>query len=162
MYRVKGVDFFGDTFEASDPVEIRTPGSTPVENSPATGAPTIGGTVQVGETLTADTSSISDEDGLDNAAFRYQWLADDSGIAGATGSGYTLADADEGRAIRVRATFTDDVGNVESLTSEATAAVESRPNRPATGAPTIGGTAQVDRRSRRTRQAYQTRTVWTT
>ena len=33
-------------------------------NSPATGTPTISGIAQVGETLTADTSGIADEDGL--------------------------------------------------------------------------------------------------
>ena len=33
-------------------------------NSPATGAPAITGTAQVGETLTADTSGIADADGL--------------------------------------------------------------------------------------------------
>ena len=37
-------------------------------NNPATGAPAISGTAQVGETLTADTSGITDVDGLDNAA----------------------------------------------------------------------------------------------
>ena len=37
----------------------------PESNTPATGAPTIGGTAQVGETLTADTSGIADTDGLD-------------------------------------------------------------------------------------------------
>ena len=44
-----------------------------VQNSPATGAPAISGTAQVGETLTADTSGISDADGLDNVAYSYQW-----------------------------------------------------------------------------------------
>ena len=38
--------------------------AAPRENNEATGAPTISGTVQVGETLTADTSGISDADGL--------------------------------------------------------------------------------------------------
>ena len=42
------------------------------DNSPATGAPTITGTAQVGETLAADTSGIADADGLTNAAFTYQ------------------------------------------------------------------------------------------
>ena len=112
-------------------------------NSAATGAPTISGTVQVGETLTVDTSGIADDDGLTNVTFTYQWLADDAGIAGATGSTYTLADADEGKAIQVRVSFTDDAGNGETLTSAATAEVEAKPNRPATGAPTITGTAQV-------------------
>ena len=75
------------------------------------------------ETLTADTSGIADADGLDNAAFSHQWLADGIDISGATGSTYTLTDSDEGKAIRVRVSFTDDGGNEEELTSEATAAV---------------------------------------
>ena len=112
-------------------------------NNPATGAPTISGTAQVGETLTADTTGIADEDGLDNADFSYQWLADDTDISGETGSAYTLADADEGNTVKVRVSFTDDGGNDETLTSAATATVEAAPNSPATGAPTISGTAQV-------------------
>ena len=114
-------------------------------NSPAIGQPTISGTVQVGETLTADTSGIEDADGLDNAAFTYRWLADNTAIAGATGSTYTLADADEGKAITVQVSFTDDAGNDETLTSAATDAVSAAPasNTPATGAPTVSGTAQV-------------------
>ena len=115
----------------------------PTPNSPSTGAPTISGTVQVGETLTADTSGIEDEDGLDNADFTYQWLADDTDISGATGSAYTLAAADEGKAIKVQVSFTDDGGNDETVTSGATATVDARPNSTATGAPTISGTAQV-------------------
>ena len=114
-------------------------------NNPATGAPTISGTAQVGETLTADTSGVADEDGLDNAAFTYQWLADNAAIAGATGSTYTLADADEGKAITVQVSFTDDAGNEETLTSTAitTVAAAPQPNNEATGAPTISSTAQV-------------------
>ena len=52
-----------------------------------------------------------DADGLTNATFSYQWLADDAEIAGATGSTYTLADTDEGKAIKVQVSFTDDEGN---------------------------------------------------
>ena len=115
----------------------------PKPNTPATGSPTIGGTARVGETLTADASGIADEDGLDNATFGYQWVADDADISGATDATYTLAEADEGKAISVRVSFTDDAGNGEGLTSAATAAVDARPNTPATGQPTISGTAQV-------------------
>ena len=93
------------------------------DNSPATGAPTIDGTVQVGETLTADTSGVVDADGLSNVQYEYQWLADDSEIAGATGSTYTLVAADEGRAIKVQVSFTDDADNEETLTSAATGTV---------------------------------------
>ena len=108
----------------------------PSPNTPATGAPTITGVAQVGETLTAGATGISDADGLDNAAFAYQWLADDADIAGANGSSYTLADEDAGKAIKVRVSFADDAGNDEELTSAATGAVAAAPpppNTPATG-----------------------------
>ena len=128
-------------------------------NSVASGAPTINGTAQVGEILTASTSDIADADGLANATFTYQWLADDADISGATGSSYTLVAADAGKVIKVTVSFTDDAGNEESVTSAATAAVtltggstnsleqsnqeDVQENSAATGAPTIGGTAQV-------------------
>ena len=113
-------------------------------NSPATGAPAISGTAQVGETLTASTSDFADQDGLDNATFSYQWLADDSAIPDATGSTYTLVAADEGKTIKVRVSFTDDANNLETLTSAATATVAAKPNTAPTGLPIISGTAQVD------------------
>ena len=124
------------TSEATEAVQ-------PKANSPATGQPTISGTAQVGETLTADTSGIADEDGLDNASFAYEWMADDSDIAGATDSTYTLTPDDLGKSVKVKVSFTDAAGNAESLTSAATDEVEARPNSPATGQPTISGTAQV-------------------
>ena len=93
--------------------------------------------------MTADTSGIADDDGLDNASFSYQWLADDSNISGATGETYTLADADVGKAVSVTVSFTDGGGNEESLTSAATGAVEAKSNSPATGQPAISGTALV-------------------
>ena len=112
------------TSEATAEVEGRP-------NSPATGAPAITGTVQVGETLGADTTSIADEDGLENAAFSYQWLAEGSGISGATARTYTLSNNDEGKAIRVKVSFTDDAGNEEELTSAATdVAAAAEPSEP--------------------------------
>ena len=93
------------------------------ENSAATGAPTISGTAQVGQTLTASTTGISDADGLTNVTYSYQWLADDTEIDGATNSTYTVQASDNGKVIKVRVTFTDDAGNDESLTSAGTSAV---------------------------------------
>ena len=116
---------------------------TPPANTSATGAPTITGTAQVGETLSAHTSAIADEDELTNVVFSYQWMADDAAIAGATGSGYTLTSAEQGKAITVTVSFTDAEGNPETLTSEPTGAVEAAPNTSATGQPTIRGTVQV-------------------
>ena len=46
-------------------------------NTAPTGAPTISGTPQVGETLTADTSAIADRDGLANVSYSYQWIRSD-------------------------------------------------------------------------------------
>ena len=97
-------------------------------NTPATGEPTITGTIRVGETLTANTTDISDSDGLNNATFTYQWLADDADITDATGSTYALVAADEGKTVKVRVSFTDDRGHQETLTSTATAAVTAAPS----------------------------------
>ena len=104
-----------DGGKLSGGLELVVPG--PPENSAATGAPTISGTAQAGETLTALTSGISDADGLVNASFTYQWLADDAEISGATGTSYTLVTGDVGKAIKVTVSFTDDAGNAETLTS---------------------------------------------
>ena len=103
------------------------PDEGPEPNTPATGAPTIGGTPRIGEELTASTSGIADADGLTDASFAYQWIGTDSDIEGATGSTYTAVDADEGERLKVRVSFTDDAGNAESLTSAATDAVAARP-----------------------------------
>ena len=76
IYRWEGT---GLSLRDGDTVEVRLHRAFEDEtavNSAATGAPIISGTVQVGETLTADTSGIEDAGGLDNAAFTYQWLAD--------------------------------------------------------------------------------------
>ena len=97
--------------------------STSQSNTPATGSPTISGTAQVGQTLTAATSGISDADGLTNVNYSYQWLSDDTEIDDATSSIYTAQASDNGKVIKVRITFTDDGGNEESLTSEGTEAV---------------------------------------
>ena len=92
-------------------------------NSPATGGPGITGTVQAGETLTATTDGIEDEDGLTGSVFSYQWVRSDTDIEGAASSTYTMTGDDEGKAIQVRVTFTDDAGNAESLTSYAVLSV---------------------------------------
>ena len=129
------------TSAATEPVGFAV--QQQIVNTPATGQPTISGMAQVGETLTADTSGISDVNGLSSVSYSYQWLADDAAITGATATTYTLTDSEQGKTVKVRVSFTDDAGNDESLTSAATGTVEARPNSPATGAPVIVGTAQV-------------------
>ena len=51
----------------------------PVPNNPAIGQPVITGTPQIGETLTADTSAITNADGLTNVSYSYQWIRNDGG-----------------------------------------------------------------------------------
>ena len=131
------------TSAATDPVA-----PLPQPNSPAKGAPTIGGTAQVGETLTVDTSGITDEDGLDDPTFTHQWVREDAVMVASAARSYTPTDGDRGKAIKVRVSFTDDAGNPETRTSVQTVPIEGQANgqegnSPATGAPTISGTAQV-------------------
>ena len=146
VYRIKAKSNAGLS-ELSEWVRANMPAPTRDPNSPATGVPTVTGTAQVGEVLTADTSGIADADGLENATFSYQWIRNDGStetdIQDATGSIYTLVDADEGQTIKVKVSFTDDAGNEETLTSTATGSVAARPNTSATGRPTISGPARV-------------------
>ena len=124
--RVSFVDRLGYA-ESLTSAAVGTIAAAPAVNNAATGTPTISGTAQVGETLTADASDIDDSDGLINVVYRYQWLFDDGStvteISGATGSTHTLRTTDEGATIKVQVSFSDDADNEESLTSTATAAV---------------------------------------
>ena len=110
-------------------LELTVPGppQQQTQNSEATGAPTVSGTLRVGETLTAATSGISDADGIDNASFSYQWIRDDADIAGETARTYDLTGDDVGRTIKVRVSFRDDANNEETVTSAATGVVAPRP-----------------------------------
>ena len=95
----------------------------------ATGTPDISGTAEVGQTLTAGTSGISDGNGKSKAengetgfAYTYQWMrrvsGTDSNISGETSRTYTLTAADEGNKVKVKARFTDNAGYAEGpLTS---------------------------------------------
>ena len=125
--RVRAVNPHGAS-EWSEYVFIRQTGSPgawegvpePV-NTPVTGAPVVSGDGEVGGTLTADVSGISDENGLDDVQFRYQWVSSDgttdTDMARATGSSHTLVAADDGRSVRVRVSFTDRHGFRESVVS---------------------------------------------
>ena len=117
-------------------------------NNSATGGPGITGLPRVGALLTATTSGIADADGLENASFSYQWVRHDLGtgtntdVPGAAGSTYTVTRQDRDRAIKVRADFTDDAGNDETLTSFAVLVLPPV-NTPAAGAPAVNGTVRV-------------------
>ena len=102
-----------------------------VANNPATGNPFIIGmpTPQVGQSLSASVGNINDADGTTNIVVSYQWIrvdgATETDITGATTNTYTPVAGDVGKQLKVRASFTDDLGNPESRTSSATLAVQA-------------------------------------
>ena len=104
-----------------------------VFNVAASGIPTISGTAETGEALTAGVTDIADANGLDNAEFSYQWVRISASnvpteIPGATGSTYRLSQADVGHTIVVKVSFTDDDGYTEGpLSSDPTATVTLAP-----------------------------------
>ena len=110
-------------------------------NDLPTGAPVISGSATEDQTLTADTASVADADGL--GALAYQWLRNGVAVSGATGSSYLLGDADVGATMSVQVSYTDGHGHAESLTSVATSAVAHVNDAP-TGLPVIVGTATED------------------
>ena len=134
-------DGYSETLTSDAMVVVRPPNVT------ASGSPTITGTAQVEVTLTADTSGISDGNGLTNVQFAYQWVrareGTDTDISGSTGPTHTLAVDDLAHTVKVRVSFTDDHGYSESVTSNATGQVTRPPNSAASGQSTISGTPQV-------------------
>jgi trimeric autotransporter adhesin len=110
-------------------------------NDTPSGAPAVVGVTAEDQTLSADTSSITDADGL--GAFAYQWQRNGAAIVGATGSTYMLGDADVGASIRVVVSYTDGSGTAESLASAAVGPIANVNDAPS-GAPVIVGTATED------------------
>ena len=134
VYRVRARSSVGLS-EASRGADVETPSRAP--NRSATGMPVVGGPARVDDTLTVDVSGIADPNRLNDATYYYQWLADDAAIEGAVGSSYTPGAADTGKAVKVRVSFHDDDGYLETRTSGATspilprgAALPDPPSRP--------------------------------
>ena len=125
----------------------------------ATGAPTITGTPRVGEVLTVDTSSITDEDGLTNPCFsnltnpcfsngwRVVPPRNDILIRLYNRRDYLVRPVDVGRTIEARVSFIDDANFTEALQSTATtevAASSPDPPRNLTASPVGGGALNVE------------------
>ena len=104
---------------------------TGAANAAPAGRPSITGTAQVHQTLTASADGITDGDGTENATFAWQWIANDgtadADIETATAPAYTVVAADAGKTLKVRVTFEDDKGTTETLVSEPTETVTAAP-----------------------------------
>ena len=118
----------------SDPITVRTlaaPVEPEIALATATGQPQILGSIQVGATLSVDTSDIEDTDGLTNVSYSYQWIRIDTDSTEtniSTDSTYTLTTDDEGKTIKVKVSFTDDASQSEEVESDATRTVAGRGN----------------------------------
>jgi uncharacterized repeat protein (TIGR02059 family) len=108
-------------------------------NHAPTGSVSITGTATQGQALTVDTSTLADVDGIP-ASLNYQWYAAGTAISGATANSYTLTQAEVGKAMTVKASYTDLLSAPESVASTATANVANVNDLP-TGSVTIIGTA---------------------
>jgi hypothetical protein len=120
-------------------------GSAATQAAPSnTAPPTISGTPQVGQTLTASTGTWSPTP----SSFSYQWRRCDqnggscANISGAQSKSYTLTSADNGNTLRVRVTASNSSGESASATSTPTAVIKpipiSAPQK--TSSPTVSGT----------------------
>ncbi len=111
--------------------------STGVVNSAPTGSVAISGTSAQGQVLTAS-NTLADVNGL--GTISYQWKSDGGVIGAATGSTFTLTQAYVGHVITVTGSYTDSLGQAESVTSSGTTSVANVNDAP-TGSVSIAGTA---------------------
>ena len=81
------------------------------DNRAPTGNVTIDGVLTQGQTLSANTSTLGDPDGL--GSLSYQWSADGVNISGATSATYTLTQAEVGKVIYVSVSYIDGLGENE-------------------------------------------------
>ena len=111
--------------------------SAVLDAAPTITTPTITGTAQEGQTLTASASS-----GQSDNPVTYAWYSSADGYTTAIGTGttYQVQEGDEGFTIEVKATATNDNGVTVFATSAATSAVLDAA--PTVTTPTISGTAQ--------------------
>ena len=107
--------------------------------SAAANNPTIAGTAALGNELTCNNGTWTNA-----PAFTYQWLRNGAAIAGATAQQYTVAAADEGKALQCRVTGTNAQAAVNAVSARAVVSPAPGTTPPAlTTAGTVTGTVGV-------------------
>ncbi|MFC3616077.1 hypothetical protein ACFORG_20190 [Lutimaribacter marinistellae] len=135
-----GTDGDDRQFSLPDGTTITLAG-VPLNYAPK-GTVLVMGVARVGGVLTANSTGLTDLDGL--GALSYQWLKNGVAIDGATSDNYAPNLADVGDRISVTVSYTDGYGTEENVTSAATFEVESF-NNPVSGSVLITGTPEEDR-----------------
>ena len=112
-----------EAFSSAPTAEIgsalaNVPPVSPLNHTP-TGKVTISGEAKVGETLTAS-NDLKDDDGL--GTITYRWFAGGQEVG--QGERYTVQPGDKNKTITVKAEYSDGRQNAESVSSDATVAVE--------------------------------------
>jgi hypothetical protein len=105
------------TVEHNVAVAAESPPPAPPATAPSdTTAPTVSGTAQVGQTLTANKGAWG---GSAPMSYSYQWQREGTtNIAGATGSSYVPASADAGHKLDVVVSASNSVGKASASSSE--------------------------------------------
>jgi len=80
-----------------------------------TSAPSVGGVIEVGSTLSAYVGTWI---GTTPITYAYQWKNNNSNISGATSSTYTLQVSDQGDQISVAVTATNDLGSTTATSAQ--------------------------------------------
>lgn len=119
-----------ETFSSSATAQVEN-----VNDAPS-GILKISGTPAQEDILTADTSGLSDTDGL--GAFSYQWMRDGTAISGETNTTLALSEVDVGKKISVTVTYSDQQGTAENITSASTNAIANKNDGP-TGSLVLSG-----------------------
>jgi CSLREA domain-containing protein len=101
-------------------------------NEAPVGTVAIDGIAEEDQTLSANTSGLSDDDGL--GTLHYQWRSGGANV-GSDSASYTLGDSDVGNTVSVTVSYTDNGGTLEGVSSGATPAVAN-----INDAPTLSGT----------------------
>ena len=109
----------GGTAESATSAATATVTVAPPNGS---GSITINGNKTQGQVLTGS-ASLSDPDGL--GTLNYQWLRNGSAIADATGTTYTLLQADVGSRISLQVSYIDGRGTAESRISSQTSTISN-------------------------------------
>jgi len=136
VVQVRTTDANGLFFDESFTISLTDANDAP------TGTVSITGSLTEGQELTANTTTLADEDDL--GAFSYQWQQSSDGttwnnITGATQSTFTPNDPQVNQLLRVQVFYSDGGGNATTVTSAATMMIASINDTP-TGLPTISGT----------------------